>query len=332
MWETWENWLPVKTETKNLLSTSAFSMSVEVSLLIYQREYTPLDLFLLRKVPGKSLLIIFHILCHVQFHLCRGFPDPITACLNSIHVLLLGHMSLLPLPVSVPLFPQPDQQVLPHSAILLPASSPWFPVLGEGELLYPQNSLRFSLLKFWVLLFARLIFLRITNSTRTWLLHPRLPLISSVEVNIRCTNLYPLVGLSNTWSGKLSSVYSRSLLNCLHSSVLLFNGYLSSWNLLSGWEPASMLILVVEARRPHPFDQGACSRPQSEMSFFCLFPNFYLQALDLIIPVSERQLFTIYFLIKRNFVTSLPLVPFPSLLESLQSWIVHSILNSIACL
>lgn len=58
-----------------MLSTSAFSMSYcHFCLLIYKREYTLLSLSLLIKTSKESLLVIFHNLCQVQFHLCLGFP------------------------------------------------------------------------------------------------------------------------------------------------------------------------------------------------------------------------------------------------------------------
>ena len=107
----WKAQLPMKTETKNLLSsTSAFSMSVEArSSSLIRKGYS-----LLYLAPNKPLepLVIFHISHQVQFHLCLGFPDPISASLDGNPVFSLGHMSLLPL------F-SPFYLTIRHSAILL---------------------------------------------------------------------------------------------------------------------------------------------------------------------------------------------------------------------
>jgi len=68
--------------------------------------------------------------------------------------------------------------------------------------------------------------LKITNSTRAWSLQPRLPptllslMLSSALVSIRSHKASSQVGLSNTWTRKLSSD-SRNVLDCLPPAVLL---------------------------------------------------------------------------------------------------------------
>ena len=45
-------------------------------------------------VAAEPFLVIFHIPHQVQFHLHLGFPDPISAHLDSIPVLFPGHTPL----------------------------------------------------------------------------------------------------------------------------------------------------------------------------------------------------------------------------------------------
>ena len=81
-WEMWEAWLPVRTEENNSLSTLAFPMSVEdSSLFSFTRvgTFTLLCSSILINVPIKSL-VIFHIPCQVQLHLCIRVPHHISAC------------------------------------------------------------------------------------------------------------------------------------------------------------------------------------------------------------------------------------------------------------
>ncbi|KAK4832304.1 LOW QUALITY PROTEIN: hypothetical protein QYF61_021703, partial [Mycteria americana] len=88
-----------------------------------------------------------------------------------------------------------------------------------------QGSWKFAFLKFKVLtiLLACPISLRTVNTT-----NPRLPpiltsLMSSLAfVTIRSSIASPLAGLSITWPKKLSSMQSRSLLDCLQLALLLF--------------------------------------------------------------------------------------------------------------
>ncbi|KAK4807109.1 hypothetical protein QYF61_018450 [Mycteria americana] len=84
--EVWEERLPLKTEAKNLLSTSAFSSSVVTSLPVVF-------------IRGEALLIILSIPCQAQLQPCLGLPDPIQP--GSVPILFPGYLSLLPLPVEV---------------------------------------------------------------------------------------------------------------------------------------------------------------------------------------------------------------------------------------
>jgi len=165
------------------------------------------------------------------------------------------------------------------------------------------NYLKFILLKFKILtlLFTRLIFLEITNSTRACSLQPRLHpilislMISSAFVNARSGNSSPLFGLFNNWTRMLSSVTPGISWNNYSLLCCLANGYPGGWNTPSGWEPVSVKFHVVEAGKPHlqaPLDQVACIRPP--LSFIVPIPSFNPQALHLFVPVSQRELLTVY--------------------------------------
>ena len=122
--------LSVKTEAKNLLSTSSFSMSVEASSLFsfIRRGTLSLPMSLWTSVPVESLLVIFHKFCQVQFHLYFGFPDHISAHPDSIPVFFLGHISLLPLPVHfLPTLNLTIRSLLSHVVSAL------FLMQGDGE-------------------------------------------------------------------------------------------------------------------------------------------------------------------------------------------------------
>ena len=103
--------------------------------------------------------------------------------------------------------------------------------VSQGVLLTNSfKSCNFAFLKFRDLtsLFAWPISLGSANSTSVWSLLPRLPpvltsLISSLVLVTNRSSVHPTVlGLSITWLNKLSSMHSRSLLDCLQLSVLLF--------------------------------------------------------------------------------------------------------------
>jgi len=121
-----------------------------------------------------------------------------------IPVFFLGYTTLIPLPVHFPLFSQFKLQALAHPCRSSTFSSRF--LLGDGEFLCSQKgvlkeltvlfcpmplrtvsqeipsssylrSWKSALLKFRVLtlVFARLAFLQITNSSQEWSLQPRLP-------------------------------------------------------------------------------------------------------------------------------------------------------------
>ncbi|KAK4816375.1 hypothetical protein QYF61_016279 [Mycteria americana] len=96
--EVWEERLPVKTEAKKLLSTSAFSSSNVTSLpVVFIRGYAFFDLPFLTDIPVEALIILC-IPGQVQLQLCIGLPDPIPTLPGSVPILFPGYLSLLPLP------------------------------------------------------------------------------------------------------------------------------------------------------------------------------------------------------------------------------------------
>ncbi|KAK4806893.1 hypothetical protein QYF61_012614 [Mycteria americana] len=99
--EVWEERLPLKTEAKKLLSTSAFSLSVVTSLpvLLVRGGYAFFDLPFLADLPIEPLIIILCVPCQVQLQLRLGLPDPIPTQPGSVPILFPGYLSLLPLPV-----------------------------------------------------------------------------------------------------------------------------------------------------------------------------------------------------------------------------------------
>ena len=109
------------------------------------------------------------------------------------------------------------------------------------------NRWHFAFLKFSVLtlLSARPKFLKIMNPTWAWLLKPMLPPVltslmsCSAMVSIRSSDASPLLGLSSTWARKLFSTHSRNFLVCFPRR------HMRGCNLPSGWQPVSVMPLVV---------------------------------------------------------------------------------------
>jgi len=138
-----------------------------------------------------------------------------------------------------------------------------------------------ALLKFRVLtmLFVIPISLSSISSTSAWSLQPRLPPIltspmSSLElVTTRSSIASPQVGVLITWLKKLSSMYSRNLLDCLQLAVLLFQQ-------MSGWLKFPSRTRACERKAPWsggrtlrlsaPLDLVAYSRHQPLGSLCCL--------------------------------------------------------------
>ena len=203
VWRVQEVWLPVKIETNNLLRISVFSMSVVAcSNFLFIRVGILSLAFSSDQCSCRTNSCYFSHPSPVQFHLCLGFLDPISAHLDNIPIFFPSHLFLLPLPVHFFLLPQFNQKILVQFYCFL-VSSDWFDMLGNGEHLcslkklpalfhtcVPRDSFpgdlqsdnssdgqKFTLLKFRVLtlLSARSIFLEITNSTRAGLLEHRLP-------------------------------------------------------------------------------------------------------------------------------------------------------------
>ena len=101
--------------------------------------YALFDLPLLTCVLVESLLV-FNIPHQVQFHLCLGFPNPISACLDSIPVFFPGDTTLFLLSVLALLFPPLDQQALAKPR-RFPTSPACFLILRDGKLLLSERHL-----------------------------------------------------------------------------------------------------------------------------------------------------------------------------------------------
>ncbi|KAK4829131.1 hypothetical protein QYF61_002210 [Mycteria americana] len=172
------------------------------------------------KLAEEALLIVLCIPCQVQLQLCLGLPDPIPTQPGSIPILFPGYLSLL--------LPPFDQQVLTQPCWSLAFLSS-FLTPGDQELLHSME----RVLKGLPALFCSLV-PEGSFPGGPISLQPRLPpiLMSPISLLALVTNrsgiTSPLVGLSITWLKKLSSMHSRSLLDCLQLSVLLFQQ-------MSGW-------------------------------------------------------------------------------------------------
>jgi len=166
--------------------------------------------------------------------------------------------SLLPLSVHFLLIPQFNQQVLAQTC-WFPVSSASFLLLGDGELLFSQKGV-LKELSILFCSFGRkntqgdlnkFFFFKTAWSSPSWSwaswLHSlsgpyssrsqtqpehgyyrtecfyvsTSTMISHALVSTRSNNVSPLVDLSDIWTRKLSSVHSRSLLDCLQPTMLL---------------------------------------------------------------------------------------------------------------
>jgi len=167
--------------------------------------------------------------------------------------------------------------------------------------------------------FSRPIFLAITNSVWAWSLQARLPPIltslmrSFVLVSSRSSNASPMVVLSNTWTKKLCSVHSRNLWDFFPADIRVVeiphqNESLQVWRLLY-LKNASLVHRLLLISQP-------VVDTDHQMSFICLVSDFYPQAVDLIMTISQRQLFTIYQFL--NIVGNSPTLP--SLPISSENW------------
>ena len=207
-----------------------------------------------------TLAFLFQVQFHqVQLHL--GFPDHTSVCPYSIPVLFSGHPSLLPLSVLFLLFPLFDQQVLAQPRCF-PASSDWLLMLEEAHshtLKAPMSlktvsrgipstdSLRSPK-------FVRPTVLKITNSTRACLLHPRHPqIITPLMMS------FTLVRTKSSNAGSYLQYLYQEITSTSSRGLLDFMPYwfsqkrhLGGWNPSSGWDPASTKLFVAEARRLTP--------------------------------------------------------------------------------
>lgn len=128
---------------------------------------------------------------------------------------------------------------------------------------------------------------------------------SSALMRTRSINASLLVCLPNTWIRDFTSVHCRNLLDCLLCCFLCRHA--GGWNIPSGWEHVSVMLLVDEVRRP--CQQAACSRPrQSDVIFW---PIIFIQTFNqFMFSVSQRQLFSIYPFINIKSSSSAPFSPF----------------------
>lgn len=130
----WESCLSVRTEEKNSLSTSTFSISVVSS--------STFSLFWGGTLYLAGLFWPMHLYNSFLFltSLIEFIPNSISACLDSIPVFFPGDTYLLLLPVFSLLFPQFDQQVLAKQC-QFPASPACFFILRDREHLCSQKGM-----------------------------------------------------------------------------------------------------------------------------------------------------------------------------------------------
>lgn len=141
---------------------------------------------------------------------------------------------------------------------------------------------------------------KIMNLTCSWSLQPRLPLIlmiSSVSVSTR-----PLDGLSR----KSSSTGFRSLLDCFQLTMLF--SQMRSWehDAFCSWSKKTLST-------GSPLSDV---EPKHQISFIILIPNFNSQSLNLVMAVSQKQLFPIYLFLNIEGISP-PLFHWLFLLKSL---------------
>ena len=194
----WEEQLPVKTQAKKLLNTSAFSISVvTISCLIYGggRGGGVNNFFclpFLTKVPVEALTIL-HIPCQIQLQLCLSFPDS-TPTLPAVPLYSSQDMCPCFHCLCISLMFQLDHDILSHAGLLpsLPdflhrgmesssalrkmslnrcqLSSAPLPLKAVPQGVPATSSLnkrKFALLRFtvFIILFTWSIYLEIMNST-----------------------------------------------------------------------------------------------------------------------------------------------------------------------
>ena len=94
--------------------------------------------------------------------------------------------------------------------------------------------------------------------------------ISSTTVSTRSRNTSLLVDTFNTWTRKLPSIDSSSILDRLCSPWPFPSRQPGGWNPPLGWVPAGTMPVSAEERRPHkqvPLDQETCSKPWPPVVF-----------------------------------------------------------------
>lgn len=119
---------------------------------------------------------------------------------------------------------------------------------------------------------------------------------SSALVNTMSSNTSPLVGLSDTWCGKLSLTHSRTLLDCSQPAGWLFQQ-------IARWLNSLIRIRACKCGASYSWSKEASSTgslirqpalgPGHKVSLTELVLKFHPQALNLSMAVSERLLLTI---------------------------------------
>lgn len=187
-WEIWKAWLPVKTEAKNSLSTSDFSISV-FSILPSRLPWPLFSAFLFQAMYIENSFLVFftslaksHSICALVF-LIHLYTSNLYLCT------LPRSPVLLPLAMYFFLIPQFEKQILaqPYQFVSL---SLWFSkhlsskscqlwsaflsLISQGITFTNYlNSWKFAFPKFSIqsIFLARPMFLGIMNSTQAWSLH-----------------------------------------------------------------------------------------------------------------------------------------------------------------
>lgn len=131
MWAMWQYWLlPVKTEEKNLLSTSPFFVSVDAS--------SPFS-FVRRDTLSSNFLFWWSYLWYpLLFFIFLTKFTSICSLLSWFHLCMLGwHPCFLPRPYN----PASTVYTFPSFPLvqLTGACWVWFLILGNGKLLYSQK-------------------------------------------------------------------------------------------------------------------------------------------------------------------------------------------------
>lgn len=241
----WEERLPVKTEVKKLLSTSAFSSAIVTRLMVgFIREWAFSDPCFLSDIAVEAFLCILDSSCcaltsltpslHKQSELYT-LPRRLVSTSTSFSFLpfsltrrpWLNHTSLLSSFLNF-VHMNIKSSCIPWKTSLSVCQLCSAPlsqkVVSQRVLLTDSlNNWNYTFVKFRMLtlLFTWCISLRTKNSNSAWILQLRTfpvvlgPINSLVLETIRSSIVSHLIGLSISWLNNLSSTLFRNLLDCL---------------------------------------------------------------------------------------------------------------------